>query len=104
MNYQNINLNTFQKEFEYNSKESILDIMMHDGRIASAYWSELSKVFNKLYPEYHFGTRKNKSYSWNINALDKINALLNYSYALLESAMRKQINAIGLDPTTGFLH
>lgn len=31
--------------------------MMHEGRIASAYWTELSKIFNKLYPEFHFETR-----------------------------------------------
>ncbi|MEM3811644.1 MAG: CRISPR-associated endonuclease Cas1 [Thermoplasmata archaeon] len=39
-----------------------------------------------------------------MNASDQINALLNYSYALLESVIRKNINAIGLDPFIGFLH
>jgi CRISP-associated protein Cas1 len=29
---------------------------------------------------------------------------LNYGYAILESEVRKGINAIGLDPTIGFLH
>lgn len=102
--YPEISTNMFQKELEFISKDSITDIMTHEGRIASAYWTELSKTFNKLYPEFHFETRKNKSYSWNMNASDPINALLNYSYALLESIIRKEVNAIGLDQTIGFLH
>ena len=102
--YPEISLNVFQKELEFIPKDSLTDIMMHEGRIASAYWIELSKIFNKLYPDFHFETRKNKSYSWNMNASDPINALLNYSYALLESIDRKYVNAIGLEHSIGFLH
>jgi CRISPR-associated protein Cas1 len=79
-------------------------LMMYEGRTATFYWDCLGKVFNKLYPNFHFKSRKNKSYSWNMNAADEINALLNYGYAILESEVRKDINAIGLDPTVGFLH
>jgi CRISPR-associated protein Cas1 len=39
-----------------------------------------------------------------MNASDEINALLNYGYAVLESQIRKYINAVGLDPTVGYLH
>jgi len=39
-----------------------------------------------------------------MNASDEVNALLNYGYAILESEIRKDINAVGLDPTIGFLH
>lgn len=39
-----------------------------------------------------------------MNASDEINALLNYGYAILESEIRRDINAVGLDPTIGFLH
>jgi CRISPR-associated protein Cas1 len=39
-----------------------------------------------------------------MNASDEVNALLNYSYALLESVVKKYVNAIGLDPSIGFLH
>src|SRR5918912_1418500 len=31
-------------------------------------------------------------------------AALNYGYAILESEIRRDINAVGLDPTIGFLH
>ena len=79
-------------------------LMMYEGRIATFYGDCLAKVFNKLYPAFHFKSRKNKSYSWNMNASDEVNALLNYGYAILESEVRKDINAVGLDPAIGFLH
>ena len=79
-------------------------LMMYEGRIATFYWDCLAKVFSKLYPAFNFKGRKNKSYSWNMNASDKVNALMNYGYAILESEVRKDINAVGLDPAIGFLH
>lgn len=79
-------------------------LMVYEGRIANIYWDELIKVFNKLYPDFNFKSRKNKSYSWNMNASDEVNALLNYGYAILESEIKKGINAAGLDPAIGFLH
>ena len=67
---------------------------MYEGRITSAYWSELTKIFNSLAKDFHFEIRKNLSYSWNMNASDSINALLNYGYSILESMVRKDINTI----------
>jgi CRISPR-associated protein Cas1 len=61
-------------------------------------------VIRRLSYDFNFQNRKNKSYSWNMNASDEINALLNYGYVLLESQARKYINAVGLDPAVGFLH
>lgn len=80
------------------------NLRTHEGRIATIYWDNLSKIFNDLYSEFNFVGRRNKSYSWNMNASDEINALLNYGYAILESTSRKQINTIGLDPCVGFVH
>jgi CRISPR-associated protein Cas1 len=39
-----------------------------------------------------------------MNASDPVNALLNYGYAILEGMIRKYVNAIGLEPSIGFLH
>jgi CRISPR-associated protein Cas1 len=39
-----------------------------------------------------------------MNASDSVNALLNYGYAILESQCRKALNAVGFEPTVGFLH
>jgi CRISP-associated protein Cas1 len=40
-----------------NSSNNLL--MMYEGRIATFYWDCLAKVFNKLYPAFHFKSRKN---------------------------------------------
>ena len=87
-----------------NFKKELNRLMTFEGRIADYYWKTLSNVFNELYPEFNFKSRKNKSYSWNMNASDYVNALLNYGYAILESVIRRDINVIGLDPNIGFLH
>ncbi|MDH3313358.1 MAG: CRISPR-associated endonuclease Cas1 [Nitrosopumilus sp.] len=84
--------------------KSIKQLMTYEGRIAGIYLENITKIFNKLNPEFHFTGRKNKSNSRNYNASDEINALLNYGYAILESEIRKSINAIGLDYSIGFLH
>jgi CRISPR-associated protein Cas1 len=64
---------------------AINDLMLYEGRIATFYWTLLARIFNRLYPEFHFVKRGSKSYSWNMNASDEVNALLNYGYAILES-------------------
>jgi len=84
--------------------KSIKQLMTYEGRIAGIYLENLTAIFNKLYSEFNFTGRKNKSNSRNYNASDEINALLNYGYAILESEIRKVINGIGLDYSVGFLH
>ena len=66
------------------------------GGIASTYWSIMSGIFNKLAPDFPFQSRKNLSYSWNMNASDLVNAMLNYGYAIQESLVRKTVNTIDL--------
>ena len=103
-NFYDTDSKTIKTETNRYDSDSIKDIMMYEGRIASAYWSSLSKIFNEIAKDFRFESRKNLSYSWNMNASDPINALLNYGYAILESIVRKDINSIGLDPSIGFLH
>ena len=102
-NFYDMNLSTINKEIERPDYNSINSLMMYEGRIASAYWSELSNIFNSLAKDFHFEGRENLSYSWNMNASDPINALLNYGYAILESMVREDINFIGLDVSIGYL-
>lgn len=61
-------------------------------------------MFNELYPEFGFTNRNGRDHSWNMNASDEINALLNYGYAILDAKVRKAINTVGFDPTIGFMH
>ena len=84
--------------------KSIKQLMTYEGRIAGIYHANITAIFHELYPEFNFTGRKNKTNSRNYNASDEINALLNYGYAILESVIRKSINAIGLDYSIGFLH
>ncbi len=79
-------------------------LMGYEGRVAGIYIDNLTAIFNQLNPEFHFIVRKNKTNSRNYNASDEINALLNYGYAILESEIRKAINAVGLDYSIEFLH
>ncbi|MGI0102698.1 MAG: CRISPR-associated endonuclease Cas1, partial [Nitrosotalea sp.] len=74
------------------------------GRIAQIYLEQFKKLVTELSPEFKFVGRMNKSNSWNANAADEVNALLNYGYAILESNVKKSLNSVGLDPTIGFLH
>ena len=87
-----------------NISTSIKQLMTYEGRVAGIYHDNLTAIFSELYPEFNFTGRKNKTNSRNYNASDEINALLNYGYAILESEIRKSINAIGLDYSIGFLH
>jgi CRISPR-associated protein Cas1 len=102
--FYDIDFETMNKEIQRADYNNINSLMMYEGRIASAYWSCLSKIFNRLASDFNFQSRKNLSYSWNMNASDPINVLLNYGYAILESMVRKDINAIGLDASIGYLH
>jgi len=102
--FYDIDFSTIDKEIERVEYDNIKSLMMYEGRIASAYWSELTKIFDSLAKDFHFEGRKNLSYSWNMNASDPINALLNYGYAILESIVRKDINTIGFDASIGYLH
>ena len=103
-NFYDIDMTTINREIEGIDYNNINSLMMCEGRIASAYWTELSRIFNKLAPDFNFQSRKNLSYSWNMNASDPVNALLNYGYAILESMVRKDINTMGLDASIGYLH
>jgi len=86
------------------SAESIPDLMGWEGRTAVAYWSEFSKVVNRLWPEARFVTRKGKGKSWAQSATDPVNALLNFGYSLLEGRVRHAVNSVGLEPSVGWLH
>jgi CRISPR-associated protein Cas1 len=38
------------------------------------------------------------------NASDPVNLALNYAYGVLEGECRRAVNAVGLEPSVGFLH
>ncbi|MDE2588664.1 MAG: CRISPR-associated endonuclease Cas1, partial [Patescibacteria group bacterium] len=114
--YNVLNFNKFNKQFnnEFNNlnfkdqtgtiSDKLKKLMNFEGRIAQIYLDQFKKLVTELAPDFKFVGRMNKSNSWNANASDEINALLNYGYAILESEVKKSLNSIGLDPTIGLLH
>jgi len=88
----------------FNERTISESVLAYEGNMAIAYWHDIGKVFNKLAPEFRFTDRNGRRHSWNMNASDPINALLNYGYAILEAEILRNINAIGLDSSIGFLH
>jgi CRISPR-associated protein Cas1 len=74
-------------------------LMQVEGHIADLYWQQLQTILPR---KLGFGARMHESHQ--MNASDPVNALLNYGYAILESECRKALNAVGLEPTVGFLH
>lgn len=70
-----------------------------EGRVALRYWETIRKIL----PE-HLDFRTRSTTSHQNNASDCVNVSLNFSYSILESEVRKSINAVGLEPSIGFLH
>jgi len=79
--------------------QSLPRLLSIEGRIADIYWRYLRQV---LPAKFGFASRMHETHQ--MNASDPVNALLNYGYAILESQCRKAVNAVGLEPTVGFLH
>jgi len=89
-----------QKEERLFTDQHILNgLMMVEGRVAEVYWNLIAKILPSAY-----GFKSRIRGSWEMNASDPANALLNYGYSFLETVCRKHLNAAGLDPTIGFLH
>ncbi|MEP7352780.1 MAG: CRISPR-associated endonuclease Cas1, partial [Acidobacteriota bacterium] len=90
------------------------EVRQIEARAAAAYWLGWRKVgmqFPKVdllkIPEHwkNFGSRKSPLSGFSPRrAVNPINAILNYCYAILEAETRLAIATMGLDPGMGFLH
>ena len=90
----------YDKELElFKKAQTIQDILLSEGRIASHYWKQFIKVIPK---EYEFEGREYKKEAKGTG--DRFNCMLNYGYAILEAEVLKSINSFGLDVHIGFLH
>jgi CRISPR/Cas system-associated endonuclease Cas1 len=58
--FYDLDIPTINKEMEKLDHDNINSLMI-EGRIASAYWSEISKIFNLLASDFNFQSRKNLS-------------------------------------------
>jgi CRISPR-associated protein Cas1 len=78
---------------------SVPEIRIVEGRVALRYWQAFSSVIPKCFD---FQGRMTSSHQ--NNASDPVNSALNYAYGVLEGECRRAINAVGLEPSIGFLH
>jgi len=98
-------------ELWLNKSRSIRELMHAEGHVARTYWHlrafRLQFSDDKTFPTRWRVFRQRKSRvlgSNNQNATHPINALLNYSYAIVAAQLRRAIVASGLDPCFGYLH
>jgi CRISPR-associated protein Cas1 len=78
---------------------SVADLRTVEGRVALRYWQAYASV---LPESLDFQGRMTTSHQ--NNASDPVNLALNYAYGVLEGECRRAINAVGLEPSVGFLH
>jgi CRISPR-associated protein Cas1 len=78
---------------------TVPDLRVVEGRVARRYW----EAFGKVMPE-HLDFQGRMTISNQNNASDRVNLALNYAYGVLEGECRRAINAVGLEPSVGFLH
>lgn len=92
---------------------SIELLRLIEGRAAVAYFSywqhiplQWKGIVRKPIPDEwrSMGIRRSLISGSNRNAIHPVNAMLNYLYGMLESQVRIDVVARGLDPTQGFLH
>jgi CRISPR/Cas system-associated endonuclease Cas1 len=86
------------------SAATIPELMSMEANIAVAYWNNWKSRLDHAWPQNDFDSRVNPRYRSRKRAVTKTNAILNYSYALLQSACRTMIRRAGLVPEIGFLH
>ncbi len=69
-----------------------------EGEAAALYFSVFDDLILQQKEEFSFETRIKRP------PLDKVNALLSFSYTLLASMAASALEAVGLDPYVGFMH
>jgi CRISPR-associated endonuclease Cas1 len=112
-------INKLENEFNLlkcNPPQTVSQLMGVEGRVGYAYFDAWRTCQIKwkgtdrrpIPNDWHqIGRRSSKLGSIshpNRNATHPINAMLNYAYGVLESQVRMQVVAAGLDPTIGILH
>jgi CRISPR-associated protein Cas1 len=91
-------------QIDVNKANDVRELLKIESEAAERYWGRWKTRLTAAWPEHDFEGRGNPRYRANFRAVTKVNAVLNYSYAVLESACRTAIERAGLEPDIGFLH
>lgn len=78
--------------------ENVEMLRGYEGEAASRYFSQFNQLILQQKEEFSFDVRNRRP------PLDKVNALLSFTYALLTSMCVAALEAVGLDPYAGFMH
>lgn len=70
----------------------------YEGEAASRYFSQFNQLILQQKEAFSFDVRNRRP------PLDKVNALLSFTYALLTSMCVAALETVGLDPYAGFMH
>lgn len=70
----------------------------NEGEAASRYFSQFNQLILQQKEEFSFDIRNRRP------PLDRVNALLSFTYALLTSMCVAALETVGLDPYAGFMH
>lgn len=69
-----------------------------EGDAAESYFSVFDRMVLVPGPDFRFQSRSRRP------PLDRVNALLSYTYSILAMDIRSALEAVGVDPYVGFLH
>ena len=78
--------------------ENVEMLRGYEGEAASRYFSQFNQLILQQKEEFSFDVRNRRP------PLDKVNALLSFTYALLTSMCVAALETVGLDPYAGFMH
>jgi CRISPR-associated protein Cas1 len=90
---------TKHEAFRLGKASSATDLRTVEGRVALRYWQAYASVIPECFDFHGRMTTSHQN-----NASDPVNSALNYAYGVLEGECRAAINAVGLEPSVGFLH
>jgi CRISPR/Cas system-associated endonuclease Cas1 len=75
-------------QIDVNKANDVRELLKIESEAAERYWGRWKTRLTAAWPEHDFDGRGNPRYRANFRAVTKVNAVLNYSYAILESACR----------------
>lgn len=78
--------------------ESVEILRGYEGEAASRYFSQFHQLILQQKEDFSFDTRNRRP------PLDRVNALLSFTYSLLTSMCVAALESVGLDPYAGFMH
>lgn len=81
-----------------NSVSSMEELRGYEGKAAAKYFSQFNQLILQQKEYFSFDVRNRRP------PLDRVNALLSFTYSLLTSMCVAALESVGLDPYAGFMH